>query len=235
MSYVPNKIGIGITTRNRYDVFKNSYQIIKEKSPSDFKIVVVDDASSEIVQEATFRFEENVGVATAKNKCFELLDDCEHIFLFDDDTYPLVEDWWKPYIESKEPHLMYTFQNFIGSEIRVDGCEIMYHDEFLIGYSHPRGCLLYFHHKTLETIGGMDTDFGKWGYEHLDISNRIFNAGLTKCRYGDIPNSNTLIFSMDENQLVSSSVANSLRGEYIKKYKKLLNENYLTTKYCKYK
>ena len=95
-----SKIGIGITTHNRYDIFKKSYDEINRFLPSGAVLVVVDDASDTPVKEATFRFNENVGIAKAKNKCFELLYDsgCEHFFLFDDDCYPLVEDWYKPYM-----------------------------------------------------------------------------------------------------------------------------------------
>lgn len=66
--------------------------------------------------EATYRFEENVGIARHKNKCLELLADagCEHLFLFDDDAYPLVEDWWRPYVDSPEPHLMRIFLDLAG-------------------------------------------------------------------------------------------------------------------------
>ena len=86
------KIGIGITTHNRYEVFTHTLKKIREFAPLGTKIAIVDDASKAPVPEATYRFNTNVGIAVAKNKCFELLEDCEHIFLFDDDTYPLVNN-----------------------------------------------------------------------------------------------------------------------------------------------
>ena len=102
-------IGIAITTRNRRDIFQKTYAEIKRFAPSNSVLVVVDDASSVPCPEATFRFEQNVGIARAKNKCFELLykAGCEHFFLFDDDCYPKCEDWYRPYVESREPHLNY--------------------------------------------------------------------------------------------------------------------------------
>lgn len=106
------KIGIGITTHNRYDVYQNTLEHITKLAPKGAEIVVVDDASDEVVPEATYRFTINAGIARAKNKCLELLQDCDHIFLFDDDTYPLIEDWHVPYVYNKEPHLCYIFKNF---------------------------------------------------------------------------------------------------------------------------
>jgi len=81
------RIGIAISTCNRYDIFKRCYDEVKRFAPLNSVIVVVDDASDKPVPEATFRFNQNVGIARVKNKCFELLYDegCEHFFLFDDD------------------------------------------------------------------------------------------------------------------------------------------------------
>lgn len=104
------KIGIGITTYNRPDAFAITYANILKYAPKGSKIVVVDDCSIEPVKEANYRQDVNKGAATCKNKCFELLEDCEHIFLFDDDCYPIVEDWWKPYVNGKQPHYNFTFK-----------------------------------------------------------------------------------------------------------------------------
>ena len=46
-------IGIGITTHNRYDIFKKTFEEMKRFAPANAKIVVVDDASDTAVPEAT--------------------------------------------------------------------------------------------------------------------------------------------------------------------------------------
>lgn len=201
-----NKIGIGITTHNRRDVFSITLEHIRSRAPAGAKIVVVDDASAVPVTEANFRFERNVGIAGAKNKCLELLDDCEHIFLFDDDTYPLVDDWWKPYVESPEPHLMYIFQDF-ATNVKLNDTIPVYRDSLHTAWSHARGCMLYFKKVCLDKVGGMDPVFGRWGWEHPNLSERIYNAGLTSFRYLDVANSQGLFWSADEHQDVQSTVA----------------------------
>ena len=78
-------IGIGITTHNRREVLLNSLKSFERFLPDDYKLVVIDDASDVPVSKSEwglydiYRFEKNVGIATAKNKCLELLEDCEHI------------------------------------------------------------------------------------------------------------------------------------------------------------
>src|SRR6187402_2101376 len=107
------RIGIGVTCHNRHEVARNTLSHICRLMPPDAKIVVVDDASTkEPPFIPDYRFTTNVGIARAKNKCLELLDGCDHIFLFDDDTFPIADDWWEPYIESPEAHLMYIFEDF---------------------------------------------------------------------------------------------------------------------------
>lgn len=200
ITYVPEgsaggpSIGIAITTRNRPEVLAKTLKQFEQFMPRGAKLVVVDDASTQPTPDATFRFEKQAGIARAKNKCLELLADCEHIFLFDDDCYPIVDGWYRPYVESPEHHLMYAW----GEEyFRTDD---------LVGYLWPKGCMLYADRCALERVGGMDPVFGVWGLEHLSWSDRMHNAGLTTCRYQDVPGSEKLFFSLDRAGQIDSSV-----------------------------
>lgn len=190
VDYVPAgesrpQIGVGITTRNRRETFDKSYAEIVRLTPGA-KIVVVDDASDTPVPEADYRFEENVGIARAKNKCLELLDDCEHIFLFDDDTFPLKEDWWQPYVDSPEPHLMLLWVH-----------PVIASDDMHVARYNPQGAMLYFDRKILDVVGGFDPVFGLYGSEHGDLSNRIHSFGLTTWRYADVVGSEDLFYCHD--------------------------------------
>lgn len=215
------KIGVAITTHNRYDIFKTTYAEIKRFIPDNGVLVVVDDASSTPVPEATFRFNENVGIARAKNKCFELLYNagCEHFFLFDDDCYPLVEDWYVPYVNSREPHLNYIFKNFKNVNKQINDTLEIYRDSDIVAYSHVRGCMCYFKRICLDKVGGMNPIFGRWGYEHPNLSNRIYNFGLTTFKYMDVPNSDKLIYSRDEN---TGNIGSTVDGQERQKW---INEN----------
>lgn len=196
-------IGVGVTTHNRPEVFQETIRRIRECSPG-VKIVVVDDASTKPVADATFRFDQQAGIARAKNKCLELLDDCEHIFLFDDDCYPLKTGWWEPYVESPEPHLMYLFTHWSSGD-PVGDSEVIFEDDRHVAHSHERGCMIYVHCSAVDKIGGMDPIFGLWGGEHGDWSNRIHAAGLTSFPYMDVKC--PAIHSMDQHGAVASSMS----------------------------
>jgi glycosyltransferase involved in cell wall biosynthesis len=80
-------------------------------------LVVVDDASDEkkvgLEVDKYHYFPKRVGIAKSKNKCLELLEKCDHIFLFDDDFYPIKEGWEQIYIDTAQQtgihHLCFTF------------------------------------------------------------------------------------------------------------------------------
>lgn len=222
------KIGIAISTHNRYEIFKKTYDEMKRFAPPNSIIVVVDDASDKPCPEATFRFDKNVGIARTKNKCFELLynEGCDHYFLFDDDCWPQMEDWYVPYVESREPHLNYVFEQFKSQNApRLNDTIVIYRDSKIVAYSHARGCMCYYKRVCLEKVGGMDTIYGKWGYEHPSLSNRIYNAGLTSFRYMDVPNSDKLIYSLDEhNGNTTSTVIGAERQKWIARNSKIYDE-----------
>lgn len=152
-------IGIGITTRNRREVFNTTLAKIIEFLPQGARIVVVDDASTERIDLSHLdvpvrqcRFNENVGIARAKNRCLEMLQDCEHIFLFDDDTYPLKAGWEQGYMQSGMNHLMYIFETFANGQQCGDIRKI-YENNSIAAYSHVRGCMLYYRKICLQKLG----------------------------------------------------------------------------------
>lgn len=202
-------IGIGITTHNRNRIVADTVAKLRELNP-DAKLVVVDDASQERVKidgVQVYRFRRNVGIARAKNKCLELLSDCQHIFLFDDDTYPLQPGWEQPYIDSPEHHLMYLFTAWADGKPVGDDA-VVYQDDQHRAHHHARGCMMYVDRLALDTVGGMDTRFGVAMNEHLDWSIRMHNAGLTTFRYMDVAGSERLIYSMDQHREVRTSITN---------------------------
>lgn len=193
------RIGIGITTRNRNDILATALKHHADHQPPGVVTVVVDDASDTPVAGAEFRFQHRAGIASAKNKCLELLAAAgvDHLFLFDDDAWPVADHWWTPYVQSPEPHLMYIFEDLRKPPYLKDIHQIGSDDQHT-AWSGPRGCMLYVHRDVLPVVGGMDTAFNPWGYEHGDWSNRIHHAGLTTWRYADVRESAALFHSMDE-------------------------------------
>jgi glycosyltransferase involved in cell wall biosynthesis len=233
-------IGIGMTTRNRPDVLENTLKNLYMHIPTrmgihfdyNFVVVIVDDASGEPYRHATYRFNENVGVARSKNKCLELLDHCDHIFLFDDDTYPLVWEWWKPYVESKEPHLMYQFK--LPNKPANDMMEL-YRDDSIVAYNKTRGGMLYIDRKVLDVVGGFDTRYGTSMFEHADWTNRIHNAGLTTHRAMDVPGSEKIFYCLDQDGKAESSIPPSQRKRNILRNSRIYRQSISSSEYREYR
>ena len=164
--------------------------------PEGSQIVVVDDASDEPYPNADYRFDENVGIAKAKNKCIELLIDkgCDELFLADDDTYPTNYDWWKAYVESPHPLLSYTF-SIVGKGTH-NGNRLIKKDGAHKWYSNPCGCLVYINKIIVDKIGGYDIDYALYGDEHLDYAIRAKNIGVIPYEFMDV--SEPLFYCLDQ-------------------------------------
>lgn len=218
-------IGIGITTRNRREVFNRTYEHILKLAPDNAKIVVIDDASDIPLIGATERFDVNKGIAGAKNACLRHLYGCDHIFLFDDDCFPIVHGWEKPYIESGMNHMCLSFELNASGQRLSHSVYVKEKKERYWIYNAPNGCMLYLRGEVLDVVGGMDERFGKWGHEHVAWSNRIHNAGLTPYPFMDVPNSLELFHVSDYYGEVESSVPADVRIEHIQRNGVLFEES----------
>lgn len=210
-------IGIGISTTPNRKILKETLPEWKKYMPRNAKLVIENDT-------------EYTGVAATKNRLLAKLDDCEHIFLVDDDVKPLMFNWHQPYVDSPEPHLMYQFPIPDGK----DKMKEIYRDDKLTAWSHTRGCFIYLHRSVLEIVGGFDEAYGTM-YEHTDLSNRIHNAGLTTHRAADVVGSDKLLYCYDQDKNVESSIPEKLRKRNMVKNHKLYLKSKTSKEYMRYK
>lgn len=229
------KIGIAITVHNRNETAKITINKIKSLAPKNSVIVIVDDASEIPYDGADYRFKSNAGIARAKNKCIELLYDagCTHFFLFDDDVHPLVKDWHLKYINTGIKHLCFSFDKF--SNGKSNGRKINSVSDGLVEYHEPCGCMLYLTRECIDKVGGMDPEFGKWGYEHVGYSMRIHNAGLTPKPFLDIENSTDVLYSLDWDQTIKRSVSAHDRIRHIPKNQAKYRSEIKSSKYIDFR
>lgn len=159
------------------------------------------------------------GVAATKNRGITALMDagCTHLFLADDDTWPITPEWATPYTTDPEPHLMHCWGR---SRLLTD-------DGHHTTWSHPRGVMLYTERHVIDRVGGMRTEFGRWGGEHVEWSRRIHNTGLTTSRYTDLTAARTGIWHCEDYTRATASTVNAeeretlapLRHELYKRYR----------------
>lgn len=215
------RFGVAITTRNRPEQLAKCVAAYRQHTPAGTPILVVDDAST-TPAESDFRFSENVGIAAAKNKCIEMLmaQGVEHLFLSDDDAYPIADHWWQPYIDSPEPHLFAVFPTPTAKSSQILQ---LWRDQQHVAYHATRGYFLYLHRSVVEKVGGLDTRFRN-AFEHVEFSNRIHAAGLTTWPYQDVAGSENLIFCADSKPGNTSAIPDNTRRANEQHGRQLLTE-----------
>jgi hypothetical protein len=207
------KIGIAVTTTpNRENAFEQWYRNYDLFCP-EIPLYIHNDT-------------EYKGIAYSKNKCLTHLIDtgCTHLFLFDDDCFPVKKDWCVPYITSQLKHACYIFDR-----------QMIFNGPGYKAYELPRGCMLYFTRECVEKAGGFDTKFEKWGFEHAELSRRIYNMGITPASYIDIPDSRGLFYSHDEHFTIQSSVSPGDRARLIPQNRKYFEETVNSNTFISYK
>ena len=198
------KIAICITTRNRPEAFLKTESAIYSLLPPNAEVFVVDDASNPLYYPvADLCFTKRQGIPAVKNKCLELAMEsgAGHVFLFDDDCYPIAKDWHLTYINSPHLHLCYTF---LPHTRIVDG-----HKYHALG----NGCMMYIHRSVVEKIGGFDTRLGLGKFEHVQYSHRAHAAGLIPHPFIDVLGSDKLFHAMDEQNEVIRTFTDEERGK----------------------
>lgn len=199
---ISEKIGVSITTRNRRPVLMRSLMYWEKYMTGD-TLILVDDASDESLSGfRTLRSDTRLGVAMSKNRGIAALMDagCDHLFLVDDDLFPTSSEWWRPYVESPEPHLSHQ-----SKDSAIGGDDEHFSVEFPLGY------MLYAERRVIDEVGGMDPAFGAWGGEHVEWQRRIHEAGLTTWMYADVRGSNELWHA----EATSSTVGGAERAKML--------------------
>jgi len=169
------RIGIGVTTTpNRYEYIDRWLEYFEKFKPKNYHLHIHTD-------------EHYKGVAYSKNQNLKTLQDCDYIFLFDDDCYPVKPDWAKFFIESNYNHLLYL-QPYHRIKSKINNLE-SYHD--------CGGVLIYLTKKVLNKVGYFNPEYGQYGFEHAGYSNRIYKAGLTSSPYQQLTGTDKYFFSKD--------------------------------------
>jgi len=174
---------VGITTYNRPQVLEFTLSQF-DKFGGD--IIVLDDHSKGGCSKRCIRNKKRLGIAKSKNKCISLLKDYKKIFLFDDDCFPIQDRWWEIYKgEHHYAHASYPSQyvkKYVGKNAYWNGA---------------LGCAMMIDQEVLKTVGGMDSKFGLYGFEHVEYTMRIYRTGLIPYPWLTPKNVQDYIWSFD--------------------------------------
>ena len=217
-----NKIGVGVITYNRSDLFRQCINSI----PDTDQIVVVNDGKpydesfypgkvDNVIQHSR-----NRGIAKSKNDALKYLmsKDCEHIFLCEDDiklrNAEVINLYIKASINSNIKHLNYGYHGpwnkdengkpVIRKSKKFNGSNIVFHSKLT-------GAFSYYSREVIEKVGYMNEVY-KNVIEHVDHTYRISLAGFHPPFYWfpDIGESFEYIDELDEN-LESSTIRQNVK------------------------
>ncbi len=215
-----NKIGVGIITYNREDLF---YECLKSLAFAD-EIVVVNDGKefkntknlsniNHIIQH-----DKNYGVAKSKNDALKYLlkQGCENIFLCEDDVKIINENVFEEYIKASETsgiqHLNYAYHGPTNKNNISHYQEIKYEKGVGLSFHrYPIGAFTFYTRTAIEKVGLLDERFHNF-HDHVDHTARFIKAKLHP-PYGwfaDIVSSDKFISDQDPELSRSTNKRNTL-------------------------
>ena len=219
-----SKIGIGVITCNRNNFLKNCIKSIKKDWYHELVIIndgkiPLKDSSKNIINNET-----NLGVGKTKNKALKYLLDnnCEHIFIVEDDVI-FKENVFEKYIEAskktKVKHFNYCLH---GHDNKINGVKPNPRKIFDIRgvkvalYFNVYGACSYYHNSVLKDIGLMDEVYYN-AMEHVDHTMEAINKGYHPPFrwFIDIENSNKYMNDQDENHGKSTI----RKGDWLKHFR----------------
>lgn len=181
------RFGVAMSTHKRRKMLARTLPKVLESLPPETPVVLTcDDAQTyrdaveDWAGQVAAILQTKPGVYASKNAGLEYFmtrTRVEHLFLLDDDVHPAPGvDPWTPYIEAPEPHYAHSW-----------GLPIIHRDRTVVATTRSGGTVLYATRQLIEAVGGMSGEFGTWGHEHWNWSDRAHNQGLTSNRYQDLP------------------------------------------------
>jgi len=153
------------------------------------------------------------GVGRAKNKNLIDLQNCDFIFLFDDDAWPIKHDWEDYFINSMvcsgESHLLYLTEKLHGKPTQKNG---------LLSFPNCGGVFMAFDNRNktiINKVGAFNCNYKGWGFEHAGYSSRIYRAGLISEPFLMARETADYIYSLDydKGNQIKSSVSDSEKNE----------------------
>jgi GT2 family glycosyltransferase len=148
------RVGIGVTSYNRPECLKECLEHIN-------KHTFMDNVTLYVAQDTD---EDRQGIAKRKNECLRALKDCDYVFLFDDDCFPIKDGWMEFFINSGNSHLLFLNDKLHNPFSSMNG---------RTWYKNCGGVFMFMDKETILRVGGFNEKFFIYGFEHAEYSIRI--------------------------------------------------------------
>jgi len=184
------RIGISYITYNRPALWKFGFERLARtlkpyKDKYEIILSISDDGSEHIqilenmireirssVSQIILQTGELGNISHARNRSMSVLQNCDYIFLFEDDIYPIDPRWLDGYIgvlsEQNFGHVMYLPGSIFPNELffaEVDGRHVMKNQQC-------GGIMLSMRGDIFDKVGGFYYEFAPYGFEHAEYTER---------------------------------------------------------------
>jgi len=177
------KIGVGITTYNRFEYYKKCLASIPRNEIDE--LVIVNDGTDHYAKsedgDVVIHNDKQLGVSKSKNKAiFELIKrDVEHIFLIEDDILIKDTSVFQQYIKAAQStgihHL--CFEKIAGNEQTLKFV-LEQPDGVKIGFYHnPQGAFMYINASLVKKLGYFDEQYMN-AFEHVDFAYNLITKNV---------------------------------------------------------
>lgn len=228
---ISNNIGIGILSFNRLDCLQRLIASIRRFTDLSRTTVFVSDESTDPAVRNWLKDQTDIvvltdqprlGIAGNSNRLLRCLSRFRWAFLLNDDVEILNSGWAEFYrVASTHTgihhfcyHQVGVYSAKRGPTTNVAG----YHVETI--REKPHGAVMFFTNTAFEKVGYFDEQFGLYGMEHVDWSNRISLSGIQLPGFHDVLGSERYFKIYGE----TSSVSNAERGPELQKSRELYQQ-----------
>jgi GT2 family glycosyltransferase len=182
------KIGIGVCSYNRPELATQVCQGILrtiDRSKYEIKTICsVDDTNIKgyewIKDNFGLIYGPNGGIPINKNRLIKYLSDCDYIFLSEDDITYVKEGWLDVYLKAMRVTNLHHFNYIVSDYRKFIKQALQYPEGVQLGITgdYVNGVLMVMSKKCIETVGGFDLRYKKYGYEHADYTRRCAIAKM---------------------------------------------------------
>ena len=197
---ISNDIGIGILSYNRLESLNRLLDSIRKNTDLKRTTIFISDESSDdevkryisnIPDMIVINNKDRLGVAGNTNRLMRCLDRFRYRIILNDDVEVLQSGWDKFYfdaIEGTKCHHFCMRQAGLLGAVRGEKRLIGGHNIYTVN-EKPHGAVFVYDHVAATKVGYMDEDFGVYGMEHVDWSNRVSMSGIQPPGFHDLDGS----------------------------------------------
>jgi hypothetical protein len=202
---ISNNIGIGIMSYERVDTLRRLVDSINKHTDLRKTTVFISDDGSQSKELLAYLDElagthnfvviknkKRLGIAGNSNRLIRCLSRFQHGLILNDDVEVLRNDWEYFYVDAMRRtgfhHFLYRQVGVYGAKrgdpISREGIILHRVDD------KPHGAIMAFSHEMLAKCGYFDEDYGLYGMEHVDWSQKAWEMELQEEGFFDVDGSN---------------------------------------------